>query len=151
MLRYDTFQDIIFDMDSALSIKGFTGPYIEYTHARASSVLNRAGYSASGCGSVDVLQKHMSLDTGESADQIMRIMCKFPEVVLESAKKYAPNLLCNYLYALCQEYNSFYNDSPIINAESQELKEFRLLLTSAVRQVIKNGLYLLGINAVDRM
>lgn len=151
ILRYDTFQDIIFDIDAALNFKGFTGPYIQYTHARATSLLEKAGFVLDN-NQLDYLQtKLAALEMGESTYSVMKAIYKFPEIVLESAKNYSPNTMCIYLYDLCQKFNSFYNDSPVLNAESSGLKEFRLLLTASVKQVIKNGLYLLGINAVDRM
>lgn len=151
ILRYDTFQDVVFDISNALSIKGFTGPYIEYTHARTVSLLEKSGY---------VIQKDLlgypdgsseGLELGDSAVAVLRTLYRFPEVIQEAAKNYAPNTMCVYLYDLCQKFNSFYNDSPIINAGTSELREFRLLLTAATKQVIKTGLYLLGITAVARM
>lgn len=151
MLRYDTFQDVVFDIDSALNFKGFTGPYIQYTHARANSLLDKSGYSVHPESFIDLEEKFAGLVLGASEQEVLKTLYKFPEVVLESAKKYAPNLICNYLYDVCQKFNSFYNDSPIISAQPEELKEFRLILTSATKQVIKTGLYLLGITAVDRM
>ena len=151
MLRYDTFQDVVFDIDSALNFKGFTGPYIQYTYARTNSLLDKSGYTAHPEDFTDLKEKFSGLVLGASEQEVLKVLYKFPEVVLESAKKYAPNLICNYLYDVCQKFNSFYNDSPIISAQPAELKEFRLMLTSATKQVIKTGLYLLGITAVDRM
>lgn len=155
ILRYDTFQDIVFDIDNALNIKGFTGPYIQYTHARASSLLEKAGYMINNeslnCMIGKYIYKYRKVEINDSAQEVLKVIYKFPEVVIQSAKQYAPNLVCVYLYDLCQKFNSFYNDSPILNAETPDLKEFRLFLTVATKQVIKNGLYLLGINAVDRM
>lgn len=151
ILRYDTFQDVVFDIESALNFKGFTGPYIQYTHARANSLLEKAGYTINS-SDFDYLQKKLAdLALGNSALTVLQSLYRFPEVIIESANNYAPNALCQYLYDLCQKFNSFYNDSPIINAETPELKEFRLLLTASTRQIIKTGLYLLGITAVDRM
>lgn len=152
ILRYDTFQDIIFDVDTALNLKGFTGPYIQYTHARANSVLEKAGYITAVPENLDYsLEKYTGLEINQSALEVLKVIYKFPEVVMQSAKQYAPNLMCVYLYELCQKFNSFYNDSPILNAETLDIKDFRLFLTVASKQVIKNGLYLLGITAVDRM
>jgi arginyl-tRNA synthetase len=151
MLRYDTFQDIVFDIDDALNMKGFTGPYIQYTHARINSLLEKAGYQVDN-GSLDYRVKGFnSLELNSSAEAILKTVYKFPEVVAQSAKQYAPNLVCVYLYELCQKFNSFYNASPILNAETQDIKDFRLFLTASTGQLIKNGLYLLGINAVDKM
>ncbi len=151
ILRYDTFQDVVFDIDNALNFKGFTGPYVQYTHARASSLLEKAGYAVQTDSLDCLLKKFSDLILGDSTISVLQSLYIFPEIVLESAKNYAPNTMCVYLYDLCQKFNSFYNDSPIINAETSELKEFRLLLTASTKQVIKNGLYLLGITAVDKM
>lgn len=151
ILRYDTFQDVVFDINTALNLKGFTGPYIQYTHARANSVLEKAGYMAVPESLDYMLEKYTKLEINQSAVEVLKVIYKFPEVVMQSAKQYAPNLMCVYLYDLCQKFNSFYNDSPILHAETLDIKDFRLFLTVASKQVIKNGLYLLGITAVDRM
>ena len=76
------------------------------------------------------------------------MLYRFPEVVEEAAQSFAPHLLCNYLFDLSQKFNLFYQKRQIIESEN---KEFRLALTQAVGQVIKNGLYLLGIKAPERM
>ncbi len=151
ILRYDTFQDVVFDLDNALNFKGFTGPYIQYTHARAASLLEKAGYVANPEGILELEAGLVGVDLAGSELELLKTLYKFPEVVLESARKYSPNLICNYLYELCQKFNSFYNDAPIINAKPDILREFRLALTASAKQVVKNGLYLLGIEAVDRM
>jgi arginyl-tRNA synthetase len=82
---------------------------------------------------------------------ILRTIYKFPEVVLEAAKNFAPNLICNFLFDLAQKYNNFYNLHPIIKAPSPEIVDFRLALTKSTAQAIKNGLTLLGIEALERM
>ncbi|MBU0650098.1 hypothetical protein KJ605_02700, partial [Patescibacteria group bacterium] len=151
MLRYDTFQDVIFDVTATLNYKGFTGPYIQYTHARANSLLTKADYQPD-LNQVEQLTALMqTLVPTDPALAVVRLLYKFPETVIDAALKYAPNLLCVYLYELCQAYNSFYNGSPVLQAETSKLKQFRLLVTAATKQVIANGLYLLGITAVDKM
>jgi arginyl-tRNA synthetase len=79
---------------------------------------------------------------------VLRSLSKFSEIIESAAKTYSPNLLCNYLYDLAQKYNSFYNSDKIIGSENES---FRLSLTAATGQVLKNGLKLLGIEAPDRM
>ena len=82
----------------------------------------------------------------------MRTLIHYPEVVQEAAEKYAPNIVCTYLYALAQKYNTFYNSNRILNPEEgEEVKKFRLVLTLAVGQVLKNGLDLLGVEAPEKM
>lgn len=148
MLRYDTFQDVVFDVDESTNFKGFSGPYIEYTHSRACSLLTKAGEE-----SLDAqkLSESIVCDINASSLNVLRSLYKFPEVVSESARRYAPNLLCTYLYELCQDFNTFYNDSPVLKEPDENLKKFKLALTAATKQVISNGLYLLGIHAVDKM
>lgn len=82
---------------------------------------------------------------------ILRTIYRFAEVVAETGEQYAPNLICSFLFDLAQKYNLFYNQHPIIKAETDGLKSFRLGLTTATGQVIKNGLDLLGITTPARM
>jgi arginyl-tRNA synthetase len=145
MLKYNTFQDLVFDLEGALSLKGFSGPYIQYTHARANSVLEKALYSPSSIiGEVPDEIKEVEI-------QLLRTIYLFGETVQRSAVEFAPNILCNYLFELSQVYNNFYNGVSILNAETPELKEFRLLITYCVKQVLRNGLHLLGIDAPNKM
>jgi len=78
----------------------------------------------------------------------LRLLVHFPEVVEEAEENFAPNLLCNYLFELSQKFNNFYQKHKILQSENQE---FRLQLTSAVGQVLKTGLYLLGIESPEKM
>jgi len=81
---------------------------------------------------------------------IVRVICHFEEVVKEAAKNFSPNLIANFLYSLSQKYNNFYNQHRILGEEKQK-EQFRLLLTSAVAQTLKNGLNLLGIEVLEQM
>ena len=136
--------DVVFDWDKMLNLKGNSGPYLQYTYARCRSVLARAGGNLpSEIGSKVVF--------GVEGEYILRTIYKFPEIVSEAAETYSPNLICNFLFDLAQKYNLFYNRCPILAAETNELKEFRLMLTAATAQVLKNGLTLLGIEVLERM
>lgn len=84
-------------------------------------------------------------------ENILRTIYKFPEVVQEAAEEFSPNLICNFAFNLAQKYNLFYDTYPIIKAETQELKIFRLALTAAVSQILKNSLLLLGIAVPEKM
>ncbi|HSX39015.1 MAG TPA: arginine--tRNA ligase [Candidatus Saccharimonadales bacterium] len=141
MLKYNTYQDLIFDLKSALNIKGFSGTYIQYTYARTNSLLTKAEKV-----------EDQTLQTLEDRElDVLRELYKFSEIVERAASEFAPNLLCGYLFELCQKFNFFYNDLSILNADSPEKKKFRVLLTYGVNTVLKNGLYLLGIAAPDKM
>ena len=82
---------------------------------------------------------------------VLRKLLKFPEVVTQVSEDYLPNLLCNYLFELSQTFNAFYQEVPVLQEENDDLRSFRLQLVTATAQVIKNGLYLLGIEAPEEM
>lgn len=134
--------DIYFDINESLSLEGNSGPYLQYTYARTQSVL-RKSKRVKGRES-----KSRDVKLGDEEMMIARYLSRFPEVIVNAAKNYSPNLLCNFLFELAQKYNAFYNKNRIIGTAQE--KE-RLLLTAAVGQVIKNGLSLLGIDALEKM
>ncbi len=137
-------RDIIFDWKSILSLEGNSGPYLQYTFARCQNVLKKANWKVSG-------QKIKTINFNPEEEGILRDVYKFPEIVQETGDSFSPNLICNFAFHLTQRYNLFYNLHPIILAPTQELKIFRLALTAAVAQVLKNSLFLLGISAPEKM
>ena len=143
LLKHGVGHDIEFDFKTSVSLEGNSGPYLQYTYARTRSVLRKVKDYKS-----KVLINKLELNDQEIS--ILRTIYKFSEVVTDSAESYSPNLICNFLFDLAQKYNSFYNDYPIIKSD-KDIKQFRLLLTVAVSQIIKNGLYLLGIKVPERM
>ena len=147
LLKYDTFQDIIFDLDEALSIKGFSGPYLQYTFARASAILEKSGLSRE-----DILSQKPGVD-GQTVEEtaVLRLLYKFPEVVQLSAERYSPGILCRYLFDIAQKFNTFYTNVPVLSAPRADDKHLRLLLVAGTAIVLKNGLFLLGIEAPSKM
>jgi arginyl-tRNA synthetase len=144
-LKNNPLQSIAFDLEGSVAKEGNSGPYLQYTVARCNSVLNKFSKS------VNQLVNKLENDKWKMENEeelVLRTLTKFAEVVEQSAKSYSPNLLCNYLYDLAQKYNGFYNKDKIIGGENEG---FRLALTSATGQVLKNGLKLLGIEAPERM
>ncbi len=133
-------KDILFDWDKMLNLKGNSGPYIQYTFARASSVLEKSG-GFSG-GGIDLA----SLNTEE--DSVLRKVRIFPQIVEEAGRNFSPNVVCNFLFDLAQAYNLFYSKHRIIGSDN---KEIRIAITAAVAHTLKNGLTLLGIDAPERM
>lgn len=151
MLRYNTFQDVVFDIESALNIKGYSGPYIQYTYARTCSLLDKSQTEVSTESVSSLILNFDNLELNEPETSILRCMYKFPEIIERSAKEFAPNHLCNYLYDLCQKYNYFYNEVPVLNEQDDQKKLLRLVLNKSVGQILQNGLYLLGITSPTRM
>ena len=135
--------DIIFDWDKILNLKGNSGPYLQYTFTRCESVLEKAKFEKI---------KHIKIiEFNQEEEAILRTIYKFPEVIEKSAKSFSPNLICNYVFDLAQKYNTFYDKHKIIKADTLEQKEFRISLTMATSQIIKNSLNLLGISTLKKM
>lgn len=134
-------QDIIFDIGKSISVEGNSGPYLQYTYARANSVISKANH--------EVLQKTTVSEAFDDKEKsVARAIIYYPEIVKSAAKNYSPHVLVNYLFDLSSEFNSFYNSERILDSDR---KNERVLLTKAVGIVIKNGLNLLGIEAPSKM
>ena len=139
--------DISYDPDAITSLQGNTGPYLLYTHARTNSVLEKAY----GDNKKEGFEKYeYAEDLAAQESEVLRHIYKFPEVVGLSGERLAPNLIATYLHDLAQKYNTLYAELPINTASPGE-RELRLHITYCVRQVLRNGLRLLGIPVVDKM
>lgn len=136
-------KDIDFSWDRALNFDGETGPYVQYTHARCCSVLRRAE------GLVLPEPAYQALSDDE-AQEILRQLSRFPGVVREAANKYEPSMVTRAVTDLCQAYNKFYYERRILD-DDPAAAAARVALTRAVRNVIRTGLYLIGMEAPDRM
>jgi arginyl-tRNA synthetase len=142
-LSNNRIKDYTFSWESTLSFEGETGPYVMYTHARSCSVLRKADIDFK----TGVDYSHLSDDASKD---VIRLLSKFPEVVLESARKYEPSMVTRYVTNLAQRFNRFYHDNPIL-VDDVELKKARLALVDATRQTLKTGLNLVGLAAPERM
>jgi len=142
-LKYEPNTRIYFDLDSTISIEGNTGPYIQYAYARISSILKNAGQIA------ELSSVPANLQAAET--NLMRKLLHFGEIIELAAGEYKPNLLANYLFELAQTFNTFYQEAPVLQETDEQIKDFRLKLITATAQVIRNGLYLLGIEAPEEM
>ncbi|MBI2098203.1 MAG: arginine--tRNA ligase [Candidatus Wildermuthbacteria bacterium] len=145
-LRVGIGKDLIFDFEKSLSLEGDSGPYLQYTYARCKSILRKAQKIRNS-----KFEIRNSAELAKEELDILRWIYRFLEVVEEAGEKFSPNLICNFVFELAQRYNHFYNTYSVLQAESDEQKQFRLLLTSATAQVIKNSLNLLGIKAPEKM
>lgn len=140
ILRQSIGKDIVFDFDKSLSFEGDSGPYLQYTHARASSVIKKA----ESAGVSPSLAKPPA-----EAGQIERILSAFPEEVARAHDNLSPNPITSYLIELAHAFNGFYARERI--ADAGEESPYRVALTGAVSQVLKNGLWLLGISVPEKM
>lgn len=141
MLKYSPQTKILFDVESSVALDGDSGPYVQYTYARAKSVLRSASY--------DYQPK---IEPGELEPEEKLLLQKievFTLIVKEASDSLNPTLLTSFLLEASRAFNMFYQKHPIIKAE--EKAEFRLALTCSIAVILKQGLYLLGIDAPERM
>jgi len=135
-------KDTVFTWTEMLDIKGDSGPYLQYTCARASSVLRRAGEMPD--------RADYSLLASDEEYEIVDLLNAYPNIILDAADKYEPSILARHIFTLARAFNKFYNLHKVIDSEPG-LRDARLHLCGAVRAVLGKGLYLLGIKALDRM
>jgi arginyl-tRNA synthetase len=129
--------DLVYDISESLSLEGNSGPYLQYAHARARSILVKA----------EVRDKPVeSFEAGERS--LLRKLGEYAEVVEQATNELMPHHICTYLYELAQKFNSFYEKNRVIGDPRQEI---RLQLVQAYADTLKNGLELLGIAAPDKM
>ena len=142
-------KDYVFSWDKVLNFDGETGPYVQYTHARAASVLRNAGIDTDGTLS-ELGDAEMKYITSDNAYALAREIYAFPGVILEAAEKYEPSIVTRHVVNVAQSFNRFYHNEHILVDDEQERKA-KLLLTFAAKQTIKNGLLLLGMQVPERM
>ena len=148
-LSNNRIKDYVFSWDKVLNFEGETGPYVQYTHARACSVLRNAGASAEAVLN-GTAKPDMKYITGEAAYELVKAIASFPEVVQDAAAKYEPSVVTRHIIDIAQFFNKFYHDEHIL-VDNEEEKQAKLALVYAAKQTIANGLALLGIAAPERM
>lgn len=136
-------KDYTFDWDKTLSFEGESGPYVQYAHARICSLLNKGNFDINSKIDPTLLNNEMEIN-------ILRNLYKFTEVVNDAAEKYEPFFISRYVVELAKDFNKYYNQVTI-NVEDEKLKNTRLMLCYSVKNVISEGLSLLGIEAPEKM
>lgn len=148
-LSNNRIKDYVFDWDKVLNFEGETGPYVQYTHARACSVLRKAGEEA-----VSKAKKLENFDsqvlTSDSAYELAKLIYKLPDVIVEAAGKYEPSVVTRHIVDIAQAFNRFYQHERILVEDEKELLS-KLALVIAAKTAIKNGLALLGMHAPEKM
>jgi len=142
MLKVSSQKTITFDIKEALKFEGYTATYLQYTHARIMSLAKKGG--------VKKIKVDYSLLKEPQEKTLIMKMARYPEVVMRSAKSYDPSEIAKYLFELCQSLNDYYHNIQIIKSDPKT-KAARLELAGAVGQIIKNGLKLLGIKAINEI
>ena len=139
-------KDTVFNWDAMLNFEGETGPYVQYTHARACSVLEKGGYN------IETASTNLdpTLLTEDEAINVIRLIYDFPAKVEEAAAKFEPFIIARQVVALAQAFNFYYHKN-IILVDDENLRLTRLALTAAVAQILRIGLSLLGMSAPSAM
>ena len=136
--------DMVFDWEKMLSFEGNSAPYLQYTHARAKSVLRKANEESG----VPLPTSAAPLTTTERF--LIATLLQFPAVLEEARSQHLPHVLAHYLYGLCQDFNAFYNTESILQS-ADDVRALRLSLTSLTASVLKTGAELLTLRVPDRM
>lgn len=146
MLAVDNNKDIVFDVNEALSFDGRTGPYIQNAHVRANSILKKVNAQTSDL-------QPATFDFGLSKQEIELIeqISRFPNAVQQAANEYRPLVMAAYAYDLANAFHSFYHAVPVLQSESEDIKNARLRLVAAAKQTLANALHLLDIQAPEVM
>jgi arginyl-tRNA synthetase len=145
LLKVEPKKRLLFDPAESIDFQGNTGPFIQYTHARIKSLLQKAGYDFAHQGVAD------AVITATEKEMIM-LLAKYPAEIQSAAKMHSPALLANYLYEVAKMFNKFYHETPpIIKEENEAVKKQRLNLSFVTASVLKNGMHILGITVPERM
>ena len=144
ILKVDARKNMLFNPEESIDFNGNTGPFIQYTYARIRSILRKAG---------EVSLTDLAKDTELSDKEISLIqhLQGFEAAVKQAGQDYNPSCIANYCYDLVKEYNQFYHDFSVLKEEDDKKRIFRIALSAAVGQVVKNGMGLLGIEVPERM
>lgn len=143
ILKVDPKKRILFNPEESVEFQGNTGPFIQYTYARIQSILRKSDF--------DYTATVKAGDLHEKEKELLKQMQMYPSVVQNAAQSFSPALIANYTYDLVKEFNSFYQNVPILPEEDLQKKIFRVQLSKKVGEIIKSAFALLGIEVPNRM
>ncbi len=143
ILKVDPKKRILFDPKESIDFNGNTGPFIQYTYARIQSILRKSNF--------DFKREIRDIDLHSKEKELIKQLLNFPEIIQNASKNLSPAFIANYTYDLVKDYNSFYQSVPILGADKENEKIFRVQLSKKVGDIIKQSFGLLGINVPERM
>ena len=147
ILKVDPLKNMTFNPAESIDFNGNTGPFIQYTYARIRSVFRKAEQS----GVFPDPGAIISAELGSKEIDLVKLLRRYSEIVVEAAETYTPALIANYCYELAKEFNQFYHDFSILGEENPSLRNFRLMLSEVTSRVLFSGMWLLGIDMPERM
>jgi arginyl-tRNA synthetase len=143
LIDVDPGKPVVFTWERVLNFETNSAPYVQYTHARACSILRKAAYEPENPAFellIERLEKELILN-----------LAVFADMFIEATEYLKPNMIADYANALADKFNTFYNAYPVIKADSQELSGARIALTKAIQTVLRNALNLIGVVAPEKM
>ncbi len=150
LLRVDPKKRMVFNPEESIDFHGFTGPFVQYTHARIRSILRKTQAdmsSESGVGGRDS-------ETGnllKLEKELLLLLEQYPVIIEEACNEHNPSVIAGYAFNLAKTFNTFYAGHSVLNAESEEKKQLRLQISEMTANTINSSLNLLGIKAPERM
>ena len=146
ILKVDPKKNMTFNPKESIDFNGNTAPFIQYTYARIQSIFRNAKTQ-----NIAIPTQLEEINLQEKEIQLLKTIYLFPDIVKEAGKNYSPALIANYIYDLVKDYNQFYHDFSVLKEENEKVRDFRLLLSQKIANIIKNSLNLLGINVPEKM
>ncbi len=145
ILKVDARKNMLFNPEESIDFNGNTGPFIQYTYARIRSILRKWN------DEITLDEKAFEVELAEKEISLIQRLQGFETAVRQAGQDYNPSCIANYCYDLVKEYNQFYHDFSVLKEEDEAKRQVRIVLSSAVSQVVKNGMGLLGIEVPERM
>ena len=147
ILKVDARKNMLFNPEESIDFNGNTGPFIQYTYARIRSILRKAELGQKAAS----LPSAAEYTPNQKETDLIQKLYAYGAAVEQAGSDYSPSGIANYCYELTKQFNQFYHDYSILNAETETAKMFRLVLAQNVAKVIRNGMALLGIEVPERM
>ena len=148
LLKVDPKKRMLFDPNESIQLQGFTGPFIQYTHARIKAIIRKAE-------SINVKPDPVLMATVEALEpserEVIQVLASYENKIREAAREYSPAIIANYVYELAKEYNQFYQSIPIFSESDASKLHVRIALSQSVASVLKKGMHLLGIEVPEKM
>jgi arginyl-tRNA synthetase len=143
LLRVDPKKRMIFNAEESIDFHGFTGPFVQYTHARIKSILRKQ--------SLVVSRESLAASLLKLEKDLIILLEQYPVIIEQASIEHNPSVIAIYVFSLAKNYNSFVTEHKILTAESEEKKQLRLQLSAMTANVIASGMSLLGIKVPERM
>lgn len=143
MLGTNPQKDIVYQAESSITLDGYTGPFVQYTHARISQILKQAKVNKK----IDYQKIAVNLEE----KKLLKKLLDYPEILTQASLEYNPAVLTHYLFELAKIFNNFYQQHSVLKADTDIQKNFRLLICLSCQQILHSGLNILGITALDKM